>query len=144
VIRAFIEQREKLAANAAILKRLAEIDKMLLEHDTALRDIYQKLLPLLAPPPASPRQQIGFHTPPSLALGPAVASVMLAEEAMMYQEYAVTTCYRIQQPAIWSQAVISSAGAVQKGPKCGGTDLRLCRFRFLRPKATGHQILGAF
>jgi hypothetical protein len=49
VIRAFIEQREKLAANAAILKRLAEIDKSLLEHDTALREIYQKLLSLLAP-----------------------------------------------------------------------------------------------
>ena len=41
VIRAFIEQREKLAANAAIVKRLAEIDKTLLEHDTVLRDIYQ-------------------------------------------------------------------------------------------------------
>jgi hypothetical protein len=62
VIRAFIEQREKLAANAAILKRLAEIDKTLLEHDTALREIYQKLLPLLAPPPEPPRRQIGFHT----------------------------------------------------------------------------------
>jgi ORF6N domain len=60
VIRAFIEQREKLAANAAILKRLAEIDKTLLEHDTALRDIYQKLLPLLAPPPEPARRQIGF------------------------------------------------------------------------------------
>jgi hypothetical protein len=56
VIRAFIEQREKLAANAAILKRLAEIDGTLLEHDTALRDIYQKLLPLLAPPPEPPRR----------------------------------------------------------------------------------------
>ena len=61
VIRAFIEQREKLAANAAILKRLAEIDKTLLEHDTVLREIYQKLLPLLAPPPETPRKQIGFH-----------------------------------------------------------------------------------
>lgn len=60
VIRAFIEQREKVAANVAILKRLAEIDKSLLEHDTALRDIYQKLLPLLAPPPEPPRRQIGF------------------------------------------------------------------------------------
>jgi ORF6N domain len=60
VIRAFIEQREKLAANAAILKRLAEIDKTLLEHDTVLRDIYQKLLPLLASPPEPPRRQIGF------------------------------------------------------------------------------------
>jgi hypothetical protein len=64
VIRAFIEQREKLAANAAILKRLAEIDKSLLEHDTALRDIYQKLLPLLAPPSEPTRRQIGFHTGP--------------------------------------------------------------------------------
>ena len=61
VIRAFIEQREKLAANAAILKRLGEIDKNLLEHDAALRDIYQKLLPLLAPPPEPLRKQIGFH-----------------------------------------------------------------------------------
>jgi len=61
VIRAFIELREKIAANAAILRRLAEIDKTLLEHDTALREIYQKLLPLLAPPPQSPRRQIGFH-----------------------------------------------------------------------------------
>lgn len=60
VIRAFIKQREKLAANAAILKRLAEIDKTLLEHDSALRDIYKKLLPLVAPPPEPTRRQIGF------------------------------------------------------------------------------------
>jgi hypothetical protein len=60
VIRAFIELRERVAANAAILKRLAEIDKTLLEHDTALRDIYEKLLPLLSPPPEPPRRQIGF------------------------------------------------------------------------------------
>ena len=60
VIRAFIELREKVAANAAILKRLAEIDKSLLLHDTALRDIYEKLLPLLSPPPTPPRRQIGF------------------------------------------------------------------------------------
>jgi hypothetical protein len=61
VIRAFIKIREDLAANAAILKRLAEIDKTLLLHDSALHDIYQKLRPLLqpAPPPAKP--QIGFH-----------------------------------------------------------------------------------
>ena len=60
VIRAFIEQRETLAANAAIFKRLAEIDKTLLEHDTGLREIYEKLLPLLAPPPEPSRRQIGF------------------------------------------------------------------------------------
>ena len=60
VIGAFIEQRERLVANAPILKRLAEIDKTQLEHDTVLRDIYQKLLPLLAPPADAPRRQIGF------------------------------------------------------------------------------------
>jgi hypothetical protein len=61
VIRAFIQQREVLAANDAILKRLAEIDKTLLLHDEALRDIYQKLLPLLQPPPEPPRPKIGFR-----------------------------------------------------------------------------------
>lgn len=61
VIRAFVKSREELAANAAILKRLAEIDRTLLQHDTALRDIYTKLRPLLAPPPEPPRKEIGFH-----------------------------------------------------------------------------------
>ena len=41
VIRAFIKMREQLATDAAILKRLAEIDKMLLVHDSALHDLYQ-------------------------------------------------------------------------------------------------------
>lgn len=36
VVRAFVQMREQLAANSAILKRLAEIDKTLLEHDPAL------------------------------------------------------------------------------------------------------------
>ena len=35
VVRAFIGMREQLAANAAILKRLAEIDRTLLQHDTS-------------------------------------------------------------------------------------------------------------
>jgi hypothetical protein len=61
VIRAFVKMREDLAANAAILKRLAEIDKTLLLHDGALRDIYQKLRPLLEPPPLPPKPEIGFH-----------------------------------------------------------------------------------
>jgi ORF6N domain-containing protein len=61
VIRAFVKLREQLAANQAILKRLAEIDQTLLTHDAALRDIYEKLLPLLTPPPEPPRPQIGFH-----------------------------------------------------------------------------------
>ena len=62
VVRAFIRLREHVAANTAILKRLAEIDKTLLEHDSALRDLYRKLLPLLEPPADPPKRRIGFHT----------------------------------------------------------------------------------
>ena len=61
VIRAFVKIREQLVTNAAILKRLAEIDNTLLVHDSALRDLYQKLLPLLSPPLEPPRRRIDFH-----------------------------------------------------------------------------------
>jgi len=60
VVRAFVSMRERLAANEAILKRLAEIDKTLLQHDASLRDIYHKLLPLLQPPLAPPKRRMGF------------------------------------------------------------------------------------
>jgi hypothetical protein len=62
IVRAFVQQREILAANSVILKRLAEIDRTLLEHDSVLRDLYHKLLPLLQPPPETPRKKIGFHS----------------------------------------------------------------------------------
>ncbi len=60
IVRAFILQREALAANATILKRLAEIDRTLLEHGSALQILWKRLQPLLAPPPARPRRRIGF------------------------------------------------------------------------------------
>jgi hypothetical protein len=60
VVRAFIRMREHLVANAQIFKRLAEIDKTLLEHDSVLRDIYRKLLPLLQPAPVATKRRIGF------------------------------------------------------------------------------------
>lgn len=55
IIRAFVKMREELASNREVLKRLAEIDKSLLSHDTALRDLYQKILPLLQTPPDPPK-----------------------------------------------------------------------------------------
>jgi hypothetical protein len=60
VIRAFVQIRERLAVNASVLKRLAEIDKTLLEHDDALVSLWTKLQPLLSPPPETPRRRIGF------------------------------------------------------------------------------------
>ncbi|HQR16535.1 MAG TPA: ORF6N domain-containing protein [Nitrospira sp.] len=62
VVRTFVRLREHVVANQAILKRLAEIDRTLLEHDSALLDLYEKLLPLLQPPPEQPKPRIGFHS----------------------------------------------------------------------------------
>lgn len=61
VVRAFVKMREELMTSAVIMKRLAEVDKKLVTHDVILRDIYEKLRPLLAPPEV-PRKEMGFHT----------------------------------------------------------------------------------
>jgi hypothetical protein len=61
VVRAFVRMREQLAADASILRRLSEIDATLLSHDSALREMWTQLRPLLAPPPELPRRRIGFH-----------------------------------------------------------------------------------
>ncbi len=63
LVRAFLRLREELATNAAVLRRLAEIDRTLVIHDAALRDLYAKLRPLLLPPAElTPKREIGFHT----------------------------------------------------------------------------------
>lgn len=61
VVRAFIKQRELLMAQSEILKKLAQIDAKLLEHDEALHLLWRELQPLLQPPPDPPKKEIGFH-----------------------------------------------------------------------------------
>jgi len=60
LIKAFVRLREVLAHNQVVAKRLAEVEKTLVTHDAALRDIYQRIKPLLLPPPDPPRKKIGF------------------------------------------------------------------------------------
>ncbi len=62
IVRTFIQMREQIAANADILKRLAEIDHALLKHES-LQTIWRELQPLLRPSPPQPKRQIGFHNP---------------------------------------------------------------------------------
>ena len=61
VIRAFVRLREEVAANAVLEKRLASIEKTLVGHDVALRDVIKKMRPLLLPPPEAPHKGIGFQ-----------------------------------------------------------------------------------
>jgi hypothetical protein len=52
--------RRELVGQDHISKKLAEIDKTLLIHDEGLRDLYQKLIPLLEPEPEREKRKIGF------------------------------------------------------------------------------------
>ena len=61
VVRAFVKMRRELLADATLEARLSKIDKTLLSHDAALRDLYAKLRPLLLPPSEPPKRRIGFH-----------------------------------------------------------------------------------
>ena len=61
VIRAFVRIRRELTVNETVARRLAEIERVLLKHDGALRDLYEKIRPLLLPPPDPKRREIGFH-----------------------------------------------------------------------------------
>ena len=61
VVRVFIKQRGILLARSDGLSRLAQIDATLLKNNDALRAIWRERQPLLSPPPAPPKRQIGFH-----------------------------------------------------------------------------------
>lgn len=65
LVRAFVQMREQISANLGVLKRLAEIDKKLLEHDVVLREVVERLSPLLNPPDEdkdeAKKAKIGYH-----------------------------------------------------------------------------------
>lgn len=61
VIKAFVKMREELTSNETVLRRLAEMDKTLLIHDEGLRDLYQKLMPLLELGREPGKRKIGFR-----------------------------------------------------------------------------------
>jgi hypothetical protein len=61
IVRAFVRMREELLTHAVILKRLALIDRKLMQHDVVLRDVIEKLTPLLTLPERPPKPKIGFH-----------------------------------------------------------------------------------
>ncbi|HEY0946933.1 MAG TPA: ORF6N domain-containing protein [Opitutaceae bacterium] len=65
LIRAFVRMRDELMANVTILKRLAEIDRKLIEHDVVLREVIERLQPLLDggddEEDEASKRKIGFH-----------------------------------------------------------------------------------
>ena len=100
--------REDLAANAAILRRLAEIDKTLLLHDSALREILQKLRPLLEPPAAStearnrlPRQRRG-RTLSHETQSPRLVTRPVLFQHFSFQHFSVSAFQLFPRSRLWT------------------------------------------
>jgi hypothetical protein len=63
LVRAFVSMREQIASNLSVLRRLADIDKKLIEHDVVLRQVVESLQSFLDAPdePEEEKPKIGFH-----------------------------------------------------------------------------------
>lgn len=61
VVRAFVKMREQLSATRELARRLSEIEKQLVVHDTALVDLYNQIRPLLLPESEPEQKPIGFN-----------------------------------------------------------------------------------
>ena len=61
IINAFIQMRKELAISQEVLKRLAQIDKKLLEHDNVIEDLVHNLIPLLEEPLPEEKSTMGFN-----------------------------------------------------------------------------------
>ena len=59
VVRAFVQLRQALASNAALAKKLDELERKVGDHDDAIKAILSAMRELMAPPPAK-RRGIGF------------------------------------------------------------------------------------
>lgn len=61
IISAFVQMRKELAISQEVLKRLAQIDKKLLEHDNVIEDLVHNLIPLLEESPPEEKPPMGFN-----------------------------------------------------------------------------------
>jgi len=64
LIEAFIQLRQELATTQTLTRRLAEIERTVIHHDSALKELFRVIRPMLAPAPDPPRKKIGFDTKP--------------------------------------------------------------------------------
>ena len=58
IMRAFVRLREMLLTNADLARKLADLER---KYDSQFKAVFDAIRQLMAPPPAPPRPQIGFH-----------------------------------------------------------------------------------
>lgn len=60
VVRAFVQMRELVSANAVLARKLAELEHKFDSHDQAIAQLFQAIRSLIERPPPK-RREIGFH-----------------------------------------------------------------------------------
>lgn len=58
IMRAFVRLRELLLTNADLSRKLAELEA---KYDSQFKVVFEAIRQLMAPPPAPPKPEIGFH-----------------------------------------------------------------------------------
>lgn len=61
IMRAFVKLRQILSTHKELAHKLAELEKKIEKHDQAIKDIFQAIHQLMAPP-EEPKRRIGFYT----------------------------------------------------------------------------------
>jgi hypothetical protein len=61
IVRAFVHLRELLAGNQKLAVKLADLERKLGHHDAAIREIFETIRQLLAPPASKVKREMGFH-----------------------------------------------------------------------------------
>ena len=63
IVRAFVQLRELLAAHHELSAKLAELERQIEGHDTAIANLFEAIRQLLAPDGPTHRRRIGFGQP---------------------------------------------------------------------------------
>ena len=58
IMRAFVRLREMLLSNADLARKLADLER---KYDSQFKAVFDAIRQLMAPPPAPPKPEIGFH-----------------------------------------------------------------------------------
>ncbi len=58
IMRAFVRLREMLLTNADLARKLADLER---RYDAQFKAVFDAIRELMAPPPAPPKPEIGFH-----------------------------------------------------------------------------------
>jgi hypothetical protein len=122
--------REHLIAKTEMEKRLLQIENVLLAHDDGIKDLYDKLRPLLAPPPELPVKNIwlwlvGHERNPTLRKAEELISKWASSRTLSHDTEVLDVCEGMNVTMTAAQAFGDPAALFQykEKIKAGGKTL---------------------